>query len=419
MASIRSLLNPDTSCPSLNPASSQRELSLQSPHSERKKVPKDQPSFRRGKVQGEVRYRVHDERDEELKTIHLKHKLYPIGNIADFPDRIPYTSKKRSFKERTGREGFEVFHYTFEMPDNPKTWVISWDYNVGLVLTRSLFKCNGHPKTAPAKVLKMNPGLGDISHSITGGALVGQGYWMPFRAAKALATTFCWNIRFVLTPMFGLDFPAQCIPPDDPRFNNMIIDPEIIRQAAEDVAYYRSLEPPISRRGSNNSFQKPDRDQQNKTRKSSPCQQKYQSVSPHDIYCVSPTSCSNSTYMLADTPYTADGSTSPRAVFGRGMREEFRSETSSQLTFYGSSLSSNHLSDDDHKRGSQVELHENYYGSDLPSAEVFSATGMVGACSWQPTDTCEPEASLEGSRAAIAAHTLMDLRNSGIRYGML
>ena len=118
--------------------------------------------------------------------------------------------------------------------------------------------------------------------------------------------------------------------------------------------------------------------------------------------------------MLADTPYTADGSTSPRAVFGRGMREEFRSETSSQLTFYGSSLSSNHLSDDDHKRGSQVELQD-----DLRSAEVLSATGMVGACSWQPTDTCEPEAPLEGSRAAIAAHALMDLRNSGIRYGML
>ncbi|GLA77019.1 hypothetical protein AtubIFM55763_008898 [Aspergillus tubingensis] len=419
MTSINSLLNPDTSCPSLNPGSLQRGLSLQTPRSERTKVPKDQPSFRRGKIQGEVRYRVHDERDEELKKIHLKHKLYPMGNIADFPDRIPYTSTKRSFKERTGRERFEVFHYTFELPDSPKKWVITWDYNVGLVLTTALFKCNGHPKTAPAKVLKMNPGLSEITYSITGGALVGQGYWMPFRAAKALATTFCWNIRFLLTPMFGLDFPAQCIPPNDARFNNMIIDPEIVRQATEDVAYYRSLEPQVPRRGGHQNSQELDRDPDYNTRKPSPCQQKCQSVSPQHTYCGSPTSSSQNTYMLANTPYTSDESISPHAVFERGMREEFRSETSSQLTFYGSSLSSNHLSDDDHKRDSQVEPQENYYSSNLSSADVILATGMVDACFWQPTYTCEPEAPLEGSRTAIAAHALMDLRNSGFRYEML
>lgn len=242
---------------------------------------------------------------------------------------------------------------------------------------------------------------------------------MPFRAAKALATTFCWNIRFLLTPMFGLDFPAQCIPPNDARFNNMIIDPEIVRQATEDVAYYRSLEPQVPRRGGHQNSQELDRDPEYKTRKPSPCQQKCQSVSPQDTYCVSPTSSSQNTYMLANTPYTSDESISPHAVFQRGMREEFRSETSSQLTFYGSSLSSNHLSDDDHKRDSQVEPQENYYSSNLSSADVILATGMVDACFWQPTYTCEPEALLEGSRTAIAAHALMDLRNSGFRYEML
>lgn len=242
---------------------------------------------------------------------------------------------------------------------------------------------------------------------------------MPFRAAKALATTFCWNIRFLLTPMFGLDFPAQCIPPNDARFNNMIIDPEIVRQATEDVAYYRSLEPQVPRRGGHQNSQELDRDPDYNTRKPSPCQQKCQSVSPQHTYCGSPTSSSQNTYMLANTPYTSDESISPHAVFERGMREEFRSETSSQLTFYGSSLSSNHLSDDDHKRDSQVEPQENYYSSNLSSADVILATGMVDACFWQPTYTCEPEAPLEGSRTAIAAHALMDLRNSGFRYEML
>ncbi|GAT28768.1 APSES transcription factor Xbp1 [Aspergillus luchuensis] len=374
MTSINSLLNPDTSCPSLNRGSIQRGVSLQTPRSERTKVPKDQPSFRRGKIQGEVRYRVHDERDEELKKIHLKHKLYPMGNIADFPDRIPYTSTKRSFKERTGRERFE---------------------------DRSREGVENEP----------GPQRDHLQHH----------GWRTrrTRAAKALAATFCWNIRFLLTPMFGLDFPAQCIPPNDARFNNMIIDPEIVRQATEDVAYYRSLEPLVPRRGGHQNAQELDRDQQCKTRDASPCQQTCPNVPLHDTYCVSPTSSSQNTYMLANTPYITDESISPHAVFERGMREDFRSETSSQLTFYGSSLSSNHLSDDDHKRDSQVDPQESYYSSDLSSADVILAAEMVDACFWQPTDTCEPEAPLEGSRTAIAAHALMDLRNSGFRYKML
>lgn len=66
---------------------------------------------------------------------------------------------------------------------------------------------------------------------------------MPFEAAKALAATFCWRIRYVLTPMFGTDFPALCIPPTDrARFTRMIIDPEIVRRAAETANRYRALE---------------------------------------------------------------------------------------------------------------------------------------------------------------------------------
>jgi hypothetical protein len=68
-----------------------------------------------------------------------------------------------------------------------------WDYNIGLVRTTPLFKCSGYSKvsllfvndatccgidvvqTTPAKMLNRNPGLRDICHSITGGALVAQG----------------------------------------------------------------------------------------------------------------------------------------------------------------------------------------------------------------------------------------------------
>lgn len=66
---------------------------------------------------------------------------------------------------------------------------------------------------------------------------------MPFEAAKAIAATFCWKIRYVLTPLFGTDFPSMCIPPTDrARFSRMVIDPAIVKQATETANKYQSLE---------------------------------------------------------------------------------------------------------------------------------------------------------------------------------
>lgn len=94
--------------------------------------------------------------------------------------------------------------------------------------------------------MSSNPGLREISHSITGGSIGAQGmtcdgrlyldrslthisgYWMPFEAAKAVAATFCYEIRYVLIPIFGKDFPAMCIEPADPAFLRTSIDPSII-----------------------------------------------------------------------------------------------------------------------------------------------------------------------------------------------
>lgn len=66
---------------------------------------------------------------------------------------------------------------------------------------------------------------------------------MPFEAAKAVAATFCWRIRHALTPLFGLDFPSMCVPPEDrARFGRMIIDAAIVQKATESANYYRMLE---------------------------------------------------------------------------------------------------------------------------------------------------------------------------------
>lgn len=66
---------------------------------------------------------------------------------------------------------------------------------------------------------------------------------MPYETAKAVAATFCWKIRHVLTPLFGKDFPSLCVSPSDRfSYNRMIVDPAIVRRATEIANYYRSLE---------------------------------------------------------------------------------------------------------------------------------------------------------------------------------
>jgi len=85
-------------------------------------------------------------------------------------------------------------------------------------------------------------GLRDICHSITGGALVAQGYWIPYAAARALASTFCWDVRYALTPVFGHDFPSLCIKPGEDGFGSMTIDPAITKFCTEQAKRFREQE---------------------------------------------------------------------------------------------------------------------------------------------------------------------------------
>ena len=73
---------------------------------------------------------------------------------------------------------------------------------------------------------------------------------MPFEAAKAVAATFCYNIRYALTPVFGLDFASSCIVPDDPSFGRMIIDHRIIQRCTEEAKGFRAFSREASLAGS-------------------------------------------------------------------------------------------------------------------------------------------------------------------------
>lgn len=69
-----------------------------------------------------------------------------------------------------------------------------------------------------------------------------SGYWIPHAAAKAIAATFCYEIRYALTPVFGHDFPTLCVKPDSDSFGDMTIDPAITQHCQEEARSFREEE---------------------------------------------------------------------------------------------------------------------------------------------------------------------------------
>lgn len=143
-------------------------------------------------------------------------------------------SCRHEISSSTAKQGI-VFHYTFEWPlltdtlestqepatarrSSKSSWSIMWDYENGLVRTTAFFKSLGYPKTEPKKAISATKGLDKVCHSITGGRVEAQGYWIPFDAARELATNFTYDIRYALVPVFGPDFPDLCLAPEDPAF---------------------------------------------------------------------------------------------------------------------------------------------------------------------------------------------------------
>lgn len=61
--------------------------------------------------------------------------------------------------------------------------------------------------------------------------MAAQGYWIPYHCARALCTTFCYSIRWALTPIFGPSFINECIKPGNQGYEKWKIDGEAIRNA--------------------------------------------------------------------------------------------------------------------------------------------------------------------------------------------
>lgn len=64
---------------------------------------------------------------------------------------------------------------------------------------------------------------------------------MPHACAKAVCATFCAPIAGALIPIFGPDFPSQCIAPDAPEHGRMAIDPAIVAESGREAELYRRV----------------------------------------------------------------------------------------------------------------------------------------------------------------------------------
>ncbi|KAK2054135.1 apses transcription factor Xbp1 [Colletotrichum caudatum] len=215
----------------------------------RLKMPKDPAPVSKYKPRGVIKYYPFENADEATRREANRFRVTPFGRIQESCAHIPYNSGKKDFFEKTGRESFEVFKYEFKNPGDDTEYTVMWDYNVGLVRMTPFFKCCKYSKTVPAKMLSLNPGLKDITHSITGGAIAAQGYWMPYECAKAVCATFCYNIAGALIPIFGPSFPSLCIPPGSPDYQRMVIDRRSVKDAIRDADLSRKIQqhalPPI------------------------------------------------------------------------------------------------------------------------------------------------------------------------------
>jgi hypothetical protein len=64
---------------------------------------------------------------------------------------------------------------------------------------------------------------------------------MPHECARAVCATFCAAIAGALIPIFGPDFPSQCISPDAPGHGRMAIDPAIVAASRREAELYRRV----------------------------------------------------------------------------------------------------------------------------------------------------------------------------------
>jgi hypothetical protein len=116
---VQDLLNPapkeeekrksTSSVPVTRPTLPQLDTNLSSMSRPTKvKHPKDAPIFRKGPTKGDVLFPPYEAGDDQELAIQFeRHRIFPRGDIAEYCHHIPYSSDKKTFLSKTGRDAFE------------------------------------------------------------------------------------------------------------------------------------------------------------------------------------------------------------------------------------------------------------------------------------------------------------------------
>lgn len=71
------------------------------------KMSKSAAVFFKGRTMGAINYKPCEIQNEAIAAEHRKFHIESIGCISDDPRHIPYSSDKKSFQKKTGRDAFE------------------------------------------------------------------------------------------------------------------------------------------------------------------------------------------------------------------------------------------------------------------------------------------------------------------------
>jgi hypothetical protein len=73
----------------------------------KQRMSKATTAFVKAKPKGEINYPPYEKLNKDTIAAYDEFEVQPIGQIQQFPKRIPYNSEKKTFQRKTGRDGFE------------------------------------------------------------------------------------------------------------------------------------------------------------------------------------------------------------------------------------------------------------------------------------------------------------------------
>lgn len=165
--------------------------------------------------------------NQRLRLAQLEDVSYPVRfpyhSVPPYmrTDPLQYVPQPDDIQSRKYATSVDERNYltVFEYQVNGQS--VIWDYYTGYVHLTGIWKAIGNSKADIAKLLDISPQLEPVLRRVRGGYLKIQGTWLPYEVAYGLALRIAYHIRFSLVPLFGPNFPDQCLVPTDPRFGQL------------------------------------------------------------------------------------------------------------------------------------------------------------------------------------------------------